>query len=107
MEIGQDVALISFCMCGLNAVDIFNAQKEQYVNGIFHYERQKTKNSRADRGYFEVRVREFLKPTFEKYLSKQIHHGFLTFIIVCLLPILSVQMLILALGRYGRKSILI
>lgn len=70
MEIGQDVALISFCMCGLNAVDIFNAQKDQYVNGIFHYERQKTKNSRADRGYFEVQVPEFLKPTFEKYLSK-------------------------------------
>ena len=71
MEVGQDVALISFCMCGLNAVDIFNAKKEQYVNGIFHYERQKTRNSRSDRGYFEVRVPEFLKPTFEKYLSKK------------------------------------
>ncbi len=70
MEVGQDVALISFCMCGLNAVDIFNARKEQYVNGIFHYERQKTRNSRSDKGYFEVRVPEFLKPTFNKYLSK-------------------------------------
>ena len=72
MEIGQDVALISFCMCGLNAVDIFNAEKDQYVNGIFHYERQKTRKSRADKGYFEVRVPEFLKPTFEKYLSKNV-----------------------------------
>ena len=71
MELGQDVALISFCLCGLNAVDIFNAKKDQYVNGIFHYERQKTRNSRSDRGYFEVRVPEFLKPTFEKYLSKK------------------------------------
>jgi hypothetical protein len=26
MEVGQDVALISFCMCGLNAVDIFNGE---------------------------------------------------------------------------------
>lgn len=69
MEVGQDVALISFCMCGLNAVDIFNAKKDQYVNGIFHYERQKTRMSRADRGYCEIRVPEFLKPTFEKYLS--------------------------------------
>lgn len=72
MELGQDVALISFCMCGLNAVDIFNAEKEQYVNGIFHYERRKTKNTRADKGYFEVRVPAFLKPTFEKYLSKNV-----------------------------------
>lgn len=70
MEVGQDVALISFCMCGLNAVDIFNAQKDQYVNGIFHYERQKTRMSRSDKGYFEVRVPEFLKPTSEKYLSR-------------------------------------
>lgn len=70
MEIGQDVALISFGMCGLNAVDIFNAKKGQYVNGIFHYERQRTKKTRSDNGYFEVRVPEFIKPTFEKYLSK-------------------------------------
>lgn len=71
MEVGQDVALISFCMCGLNAVDIFNAKKDQYNNGIFHYERQKTRSARSDRGYFEVRVPPFLKPTFEKYLSKK------------------------------------
>ena len=72
MEVGQDVALISFCLCGLNAVDIFNAEKEQYINGIFHYERQKTRKSRADKAYFEIRVPEFLKPTFEKYLSKNV-----------------------------------
>jgi integrase len=70
MEVGQDVALISFGMCGLNAVDIFYAEKSQYVNGIFHYERRKTRNTRSDKGYFEVRVPELIKPTFEKYLSK-------------------------------------
>ena len=69
MEVGQDVALISFGLCGLNSVDIFNAKKGQYVNGIFHYERCKTRNTRSDRGYFEVRVPEIIKPTFEKYLS--------------------------------------
>ena len=70
MEVGQDVALISFGMCGLNAVDIFYAEKSQYTNGIFHYERRKTINTRSDKGYFEVRVPELIKPTFEKYLSK-------------------------------------
>lgn len=70
MEVGQDVALISFCMCGLNAVDIFNAKKDQYVNGIFHYERQKTKKTRSDKAYFEIRVPEIIKPTLEKYISK-------------------------------------
>lgn len=68
-EVAQDFALISFCMCGLNAADIFYAEKDQYVDGIFHYNRRKTKGARADNAYFEVRVCEFLKPTFEKYLS--------------------------------------
>ena len=72
MEVGQDVALISSCMCRLNAVDIFNAKKDQYVNGIFHYERLKTRMSRSDKGYFEIRVPKFLKPTFEKYLSRKV-----------------------------------
>ena len=35
MEVGQDVALISFCMCGLNAVDIFNAKKDLPESVVF------------------------------------------------------------------------
>ena len=67
MELGQDVALISFCMCGLNAVDIFNAEKGQYVDGIFHYERRKTRNSRSDKGYFEVRVKQIWEKVDPNY----------------------------------------
>ena len=70
MEMGQDVALMSFCLCGMNAIDIFCVKKSEYYNGILHYERHKVRNCRADKGYFEVRVPELLKPTFEKYLSK-------------------------------------
>lgn len=84
MEVGQDVALISFCMCGLNAVDIFNAKKDQYNNGIFHYERQKTRSVRSDRGYFEVRVPPFLKQTLRSTsLRRLILHGYSIFMIAC------------------------
>ena len=69
-EVGQDVAFISFCMCGINSVDLYNAKKYQYVDGIFHYERQKTRKSRADHAYFEIRVPQFIMSTFEKYLSR-------------------------------------
>lgn len=69
-ELGQDVALISFCMCGINSIDLFFAKKSQYHNGIFHYNRRKTSKSRSDNAYFEIRVPQFIKPTFEKYLSK-------------------------------------
>ena len=69
-ELGQDIALISFCMCGINSIDLFFAKKIQYHNGIFHYNRRKTSKSRSDNAYFEIRVPQFVKPTFEKYLSK-------------------------------------
>ena len=69
-ELGQDVALISFCMCGINSVDLFYAEKSQYHDGIFHYNRRKTRKSRSDSAYFEIRVPQFIIPIFEKYLSK-------------------------------------
>ena len=76
-ELGQDVAMISFCMCGINSVDLFYAEKSQYHNGIFHYNRRKTRNSRSDNAYFEIRVPQFIVPTFEKYLSKDINSPWL------------------------------
>jgi integrase len=69
-ELGQDVAMISFCMCGINSVDLFYAEKSQYHEGIFHYNRRKTRKARSDNAYFEIRVPQFIVPTFEKYLSK-------------------------------------
>lgn len=76
-ELGQDVALISFCMCGINSVDLFFAKKNQYHDGIFHYNRRKTCKSRSDNAYFEIRVPQFIKPTFEKYLSKDMESPWL------------------------------
>ncbi len=76
-ELGQDVALISFCMCGINSVDLFYAEKSQYHNGIFHYNRRKTRKSRSDSAYFEIRVPQFIKPTIEKYLSKDMESPWL------------------------------
>ena len=69
-ELGQDVALMSFCMCGINSIDLFYVEKSQFYDGILHYNRRKTCKSRSDNAYFEIRVPQFLVPTFEKYLSK-------------------------------------
>lgn len=93
MEVGQDVALISFCMCGLNSVDMFVAKKDQYKDGIFHYERQKTRTVRSDRGYLRYEFQNFLsrllKSIYQRILN---HHGFLIFMIVWLHLIPSVPM---------------
>ncbi|MDO4802172.1 MAG: phage integrase SAM-like domain-containing protein, partial [Prevotellaceae bacterium] len=69
-ELGQDIALMSFCMCGINSIDLFYAEKSQFYDGILHYNRRKTCKSRSDNAYFEIRVPQFIIPTFEKYLSE-------------------------------------
>lgn len=68
-ELGRDVALLSLCLGGINTVDIFELKKENYKDGIIGYKRAKTKHSRKDEAYIEMRVEPFIQATFDKYLS--------------------------------------
>lgn len=70
-ELGRDVALLSLCLGGINTVDIFELKKENYKDGIIGYKRTKTKHSRKDEAYIEMRVEPFIQPTFDKYLSDE------------------------------------
>lgn len=70
-ELGQDVAKMCICLCGINSVDLFCMEKKDYYDGILHYKRCKTRNARTDGAYFEVKVPELLKPTFDKYLNRK------------------------------------
>lgn len=69
-ELGQDVAMMILCLAGINTVDLFFLQKSNYKNGIIGYERRKTRQARADKAYFEIRVPGLLQPVIEKYLDK-------------------------------------
>lgn len=68
-ELGRDVAMLVLCLGGINTVDLFYLKKSNYHNGVIGYKRAKTKHSRADEAYIEMRVEPFIKPVFEKYLS--------------------------------------
>lgn len=68
-ELGRDVAMLVLCLGGINTVDLFYMKKSNYHNGVIGYKRAKTKHSRADEAYIEMRVEPFIKPVFEKYLS--------------------------------------
>lgn len=68
-ELGRDVALLVLCLGGINTVDLFNLRKSNYHNGVIGYNRAKTRHSRADEAYMEMRVEPFIKPIFEKYLA--------------------------------------
>lgn len=69
-ELGRDVALLSLCIGGINTVDLYELKKKDYNNGIIGYKRAKTRHSRRDEAYMEMRIEPFIQETFNKYLSK-------------------------------------
>lgn len=76
-ELGRDIALLSLCLGGMNTVDMYELKKKDYVDGIIGYKRAKTRHSRKDEAYMEMRVEPFIKKTFEKYLSKDANDEYL------------------------------
>lgn len=70
-EFGRDVAMLVLCLAGMNTVDLYQLRKQDYRDGIIRYQRAKTKKSRADGAYMEMRVPAIILPIFDKYLNKQ------------------------------------
>ena len=71
MEFGRDVAKMAFCLGGMYCADLYELKKEDYHDGIIHYNRTKTKHCRKDSAYMEMRVPDIIKPLFKKYKSSQ------------------------------------
>lgn len=70
-ELGRDVAMLVLCLGGINTADLYGMQKSNYKNGNLCYNRAKTKGSRNDKAYIEMRVEPILLPLFEKYKTDE------------------------------------
>jgi len=70
-EIGHDVAMLVLCLAGINTVDLYQMRKRDFHDGILHYRRAKTKKSRSDGAYIEMRVPTIVLPIFEKYATPE------------------------------------
>ena len=70
-ELGRDVAKLVLCLGGINTVDLFNMRKSDYRHGALCYKRAKTRHSRRDEAYIEMRVEPFIMSVFEKYLAPE------------------------------------
>lgn len=69
-EIAQDVAKLIVYLVGINTVDLFNTEKDAYIDGKLCYNRSKTKGGRRDKAYIEIAVRTEIEYLFEKYKGK-------------------------------------
>lgn len=70
-ELGRDVAMMVLCLAGINTVDLYGLRKEDYRGGCICYRRAKTRRSRADDAYIEMRVEPILLPLIEKYGAEE------------------------------------
>lgn len=68
-ELGRDVAKMVLCLAGMNTVDLYGLRKGDYRNGKICYKRAKTRKSRSDEAYIEMRVEPIIEPLIEKYLA--------------------------------------
>lgn len=66
-ELGHDIAKLVLCLAGMNTIDLYELKKEDYKRGRFCYKRAKTRHSRKDEAYFEMRIEPVIMPLIEKY----------------------------------------
>lgn len=64
-DLSKDCFILSFCLMGMNSVDLYNAT-ELIGNKIIYY-RSKTKDRRLDKAKMVVVVPEMAMPIIEKY----------------------------------------
>ncbi len=64
-DLAKDCFIISFCLMGINSVDLYNAT-ELIGNKLIYY-RTKTKDRRLDKAKMEVIVPDMILPIIEKY----------------------------------------
>lgn len=68
MKIARDLFMLSFYLCGMNAVDLYKADKLE--NGRINYNRSKTEGRRRDKAFISIKVPEESSILVGRYFSK-------------------------------------
>jgi integrase len=65
--LGKDIAMLIFCLAGINVRDLFLIHDSNFINGKLCYSRAKTRGKRKDKAYIEITVPEMVLPLIKKY----------------------------------------
>ena len=68
-QLARDCFILSFCLMGMNGVDMYNATKME--DGYIKYNRTKTKDRRSDGAYIEVKVQPQVAALVGKYKGRK------------------------------------
>lgn len=66
----QDVAMLIFCLAGINVADLYYMEKECRVGNKLHYIRHKVKAKRGKSAKMEITIPKCIMPLFEKYMGE-------------------------------------
>ncbi len=66
----RDLFMLSFYLCGMNAVDFYNLKKKDIKDGRIEYNRAKTKGRRRDNAFISIKLIDEAKPLLKKYIEK-------------------------------------
>ena len=69
-RLGIDVFLLSFCLMGINSVDLYGIA-EKPRGGVLHYFRTKTTDAKADRAEMYVRIEPCVEGLIREYAGKE------------------------------------
>lgn len=64
-NLAKDCFILSFCLIGMNSVDLYNINER--IGDTIIYCRTKTKDRRADRAMMQVEIPSMINPILEKY----------------------------------------
>ena len=69
-ELAKELYMLSFYLCGMNAVDLYQITERDIRNGRIDYNRSKTEGKRKDNAFISIKIVDETKPLLEKYLGK-------------------------------------
>lgn len=69
-ELARDLFMLSFYMCGMNAVDFYNLDSYDPESTRLEYNRSKTSGLRDDEAFISIKIVPEARPLLEKYLGK-------------------------------------
>ncbi|WP_313157058.1 site-specific integrase [Sphingobacterium multivorum] len=68
-ELAKELYMLSFYLCGINAVDLYYLTLQNIRNGRIDYNRKKTKDLRKDNAFISIRIIQEARPLLEKYIE--------------------------------------
>ena len=69
-ELAKELYMLSFYLCGINAVALYLITERDVRNGRLDYNRSKTQGKRKDNAFISIKIVDEAKLLLEKYLGK-------------------------------------